>query len=274
MGGSVVRAREQTRARRRHDRSQYYLRSQSLAADLVARSSITKKDLVVEIGPGRGILTRVLAQASRRLIAVELDPELLDELGPEFEHLAHVDLVQGDFLEFPLPNGDYKVFSNIPFSITAAIVRRLLDAPVAPREAHLIVQLEAAERFAGRPYTSESAASLMIKPWWHVEIVRRLKHTDFAPQPSVDPVVLWLARLDPPLIPKSLAGRYRRLVTDSFGSRGNTMRQCLAGALTRRQLHRLSHDLRFELSGPPSALHFDQWLGLFRFLTISDRPRR
>ena len=266
-----------SRARLRPGLSQHFLRSRSLAASLIAHSSISREDLVVEIGPGRGMLTRELAASARKLVAVEIDRGLLRELDRELGSEAHVRLVAGDFLRFPLPDEDYKVFASIPYGRTAAILRRLVGAKNPPREAHLIVQQESGERFAGCPYAGESVASLSIKPWWHVEITRRLKRTDFYPVPSVDSVVLWLARRDIPLVSRSEGKLYREFIRGSFGRGGTTVRRCLKGVLTGRQMHRLSRDLRFDPSVSPSELNFDQWLGLFRFFSIASgrgpRPR-
>lgn len=260
---------EDTRARTRRDLSQHFLRSRSLAARLVAQSSISNNDLVVEIGPGRGILTRELARRCSKLIAVEKDRNLLRGLISGFERQPNVKVVGGDFLQFPLPDVEYKVFSNIPFSRTAAIVRRFVEDPRPPLEAHLIVQKEAAERFAGRPYASETQASLRIKPWWHVEIIDRLRRDDFDPAPSVDPVVLWLARRQMPLVPDHESRIYREFISESFGRGGRSVSKCLNRVLTRRQLRRLARDLKFDTSGTPSSLHFDQWLGIYRFFSTA-----
>ena len=264
---------EDTRARIRPSLSQHFLRSRSLAASLIAHSSISEEDLVIEIGPGRGTLTRELAAVARKLVAVEIDRALLRELDRELGDEAHVQLVAGDFLRFPLPDDDYKVFASIPFNRTTAIVRRLVEVSNPPREAHLIVQRESGERFAGSPYAGESVASLSIKPWWHVEITRRLKSSDFYPVPSVEPVLLWLARRDIPLVSRGEGKLYHEFIGQSFGRRGNSVRRCLKGVLTGRQLHRLARDLRFDPSASPSALNFDQWLGLFRFFSTAARRR-
>ena len=262
---------EDTRARTRRDLSQHFLRSRSLAARLVAQASITKNDLILEIGPGRGMLTRELARRCRKLIAVEKDRDLLSTLIQEFEHQTHVELVGGDFLKIPLPRAEYKVFSNIPFSRTAAIIRRILQSDHPPREAHLIVQREAGERFAGCPYAPETLTSLLIKPWWHVEITGRLRRDDFDPAPTVNPVVLWLARRPMPLVPNLESKLYRDFIRESFGRKGRSVRQCLNPVLTHRQLRRLARDLRFNLTDTPSALHFDQWLGIYRFFANAAR---
>lgn len=254
--------------RPRPELSQHFLRSGALASDLVARTSISPDDLVVEIGPGRGILTEKLAGQCRELVAVELDERLCEALRARFRRVAHVTIVCGDFLRHRLPDSPYKVFGSIPYSRTAAIVRRLADAPSGPEDAYLVVQREAAERFAGGPYGPETLRSLSLKPSWHVEIVRRLRRTDFDPPPSVDSVVLWLGRRVRPLVDPEQQSDYQRFITPAFGRHGRTVDRCLRFAFTRRQIDRLSRDLRFAKSSPPSRLSFDQWLGLFRFWAL------
>ena len=118
------------RTRRRSELSQHFLRSRSLAARLVEQSTISRSDLVIEIGPGSGILTHELAERSGRLIAVELDERLSSWLRTTFENVDYVDIMLGDFPEFPLPTCAFKVFGNIPYSATAATIRRLVDAHI------------------------------------------------------------------------------------------------------------------------------------------------
>ena len=142
-----------------------------------------------------------------------------------------------------------------------------------PEDAYCMVQREAAERFAGCPYATETLQSLLLKPWWQIEITHRLRRTDFDPPPSVDSVMLWFARRTRPLVDQSHRDFYLEFISASFGRRGETIRQCLRGRFTGRQFLRLAHDLRFEPAAYPSQLTFEQWLGLFRYLSISgDTP--
>ena len=203
---------------------------------------------------------------------MELDGELARVLRAEFSGNPNVEVVQQDFLRFELPHTPYKVFGSIPFARTADIVRRLVNDAAPPDEAYLIVQREAAERFAGTPYAPETLASLLLKPWWHTEIVRRLRRTDFDPPPSVDSVVLWLLRRDRPLVTGSEHARYTDFVTASFGRRGDSVARCVRGVFTRPQIARLARDLRFDPRAAPSALSFDQWLGLYRFGGLTPGP--
>jgi len=259
------------RTPRRADLAQHFLRSRALAASLIAQAPVERSDLVVEIGPGRGILTRELARRCRKVVAVEFDGVLAAALRTSFVADARVSIVRSDFLRFRLPDVPYKVLGNIPFNRTAAIVRRLAQADAPPQDAYLIVQREAAERFAGGPYARETLSSLLLKPWWQVEIARRFRRTDFDPPPSVDAVALWLARRTRRLVDRSQAADYRRFIQNCFGRDGHSIRRCLRSQFTRTQIHRLSRDLRFDPSGPRSRLTFDQWLGLFRFRMLT-RP--
>ena len=200
---------------------------------------------------------------------MEFDGALSEALRARFGSDDRVTIVTSDFLRFRLPDVPYKVLGNIPFNRTAAIVRRLVEADSPPRDAWLVVQREAAERFAGGPCSRETLPSLLLKPWWQIEIARRFRRTDFDPPPSVDAVALWLARRTRPLVDRFQAADYRRFIRRGFGRDGHSIRRCLRPEFTPTQIHRLGRDLRFDPSGPPRALTFDQWLALFRFRRLT-----
>lgn len=256
------------RGSRRAELGQHFLRGGALAADLVARASIGPSDLVIEIGAGRGALTRPLAARAGRLRAVEIDPSLAGVLRAEFADAPRVEIVQRDFFDVPLPREPYAVVGNVPYALTARIVRRLVDAEPPPRDAYLVVQREAAERFAGGPYAPETLRSLLLKPRWHVEIAHRLRRTDFDPPPRVDSVLLWLAHRARPLVADAERAAYEAFVTWALGGGATVLRR----AFTAAQFARLVRDLRLDANAPPSALSFDQWLGLFRARVSLSRP--
>ena len=171
------------RARKRAQLSQHFLRDHGLAASLVRQSSIFAGDLIVEIGPGRGTFTRELVNRCGRLVAVELDAYLASALDIEFTNVREVEIVHQDFLSFALPQSPYKVFGHIPFDKTLEIVRCLAESRAPPEDTYLIVRREDAERIVGHPFARESRTSLLLKPWWHIEIVRELRRSDFDPKP-------------------------------------------------------------------------------------------
>lgn len=259
------------RTPRRPELSQHFLRSEALARGLVAQTRFSEDDLVVEIGAGRGILTAALADRGATVRAVELDPRLCEHLRRRFRSEPHVTVVEADFLRVGLPEAPYAILGNVPFNRTAAIMRRLVDGLRPPTDAWLILQREAAQRFAGAPHAPESLPSLLLKPAWHVEIVRQLRPSDFDPPPGVDTVVLWLARRTRPLVHEAERETYGRFVRSCFGQGGNTVVRCLRSSFTRVEIRRLGADLRFRLDAPPSHLTFGQWLGLFRFHALRRR---
>jgi len=250
-------------APRRAELSQHFLRKGATPARLVHGTTISRSDLVVEIGAGRGALTLPLAQRAHRVIAVEIDDTLVANLRRRFDD--RVEILRGDFLQMPMPATSYKAFGNVPFSRTSEIVNRLVRAPNPPHDAWLVVQREAAHRFCGPPYVRESLWSLRLKPGWHVEIVDRLRRVDFDPPPSVESVLLWLHRRDRPLLDDSERHLYEQLIERAFTSNLRLTRTT-GPWLSKLQLRRLANDLRFGYDGAPSMLGFEQWLGLVRFI--------
>ncbi len=168
--------------------SQNFLTSGRLIKRLLDKSSITKDDHVVEIGAGKGHITRQLIARSGNVTAVEIDPRLHSRLCESIGGADNLKLVRGDFLGYNLPSKPYKVFANIPFNITTEIMRKLAYAQMPPSEVWLVMEKGAAKRFMGKP--AESAASLMLKPFYDIDVTYHFQREDFHPMPSVDTVLL------------------------------------------------------------------------------------
>ncbi|MHB8516450.1 MAG: rRNA adenine N-6-methyltransferase family protein, partial [Dehalococcoidia bacterium] len=137
-------------------------------------------------------------------------------------------------------------------------------------DAFLIVQREAAQKFAGVP--TETLFSLLHKPWHEITIERAFRRTDFVPQPSVESALLRVRRRERPLVARGEAADYRAFVGSGFGA--PSMREALGERFTWRQIARLSRDLRFSRDARPPQLTFPQWLALFRFLEHVCHERR
>jgi 23S rRNA (adenine-N6)-dimethyltransferase len=254
--------------------AQNFLRSPGLVHRLVARSSIGPSDVVYEIGPGKGIITTELARAAKRVVAIEKDPKLVRRLRERFRGVGNIEIIEQDFLQFSIREREYKIFANIPYSITASIVRKILYVPPVPSEAYLILQKEPAGKFSGCP--NETLFSLLAKPFFEFQIVAELKRTDFEPVPDVDSVCLRIARRAAPLVQQEEAALYREFVQYGFGRWKRYLRLAFKHVFTYKQWKRLSQELRFPLNATPTELTFEQWLGLFkafkRRLALTDRP--
>jgi 23S rRNA (adenine-N6)-dimethyltransferase len=240
--------------------SQNFLRSPQLVERLLDRSGIGADDLVIEIGPGRGVITERLAARCRQVLAVEQDPVLVEELRIQFAHAPNVALFAGDFLGFPLPLTTYKVFANIPFNITAAIVGKLTSGTSPPVDTYLAVQREAAARFMGTP--QETLAAVLLKPWFEPTVVHRFRPTDFFPRPGGAVVFLRLRRREVPLVASRDAALFGDFAAYAFTAWQPTVREALARILPRRLVADIERAAAVSLACPPSDIPFTTWISL------------
>lgn len=253
--------------------TQNFLHSRKLISYLISRTSLESEDTVLEIGPGKGIITVQLAGCCAHVLAVEKDPKLVSQLRSRFTEERNVILHQTDFLEYPLPVTPYKVFANIPFNITADILRKLLMGPNQPSDTYLIVQQEAAEKFGG--FATESLGSLLLKPWFIPEVIHRFVRRDFVPTPGVDIVLIRFSKRDPPLVSRKHEDLYRDFVVSVFTawtpSIGSTLTSMLGATSAREMLRYCGIDP----SASPTVTDFARWLSLFRaFESMTRRQQK
>jgi 23S rRNA (adenine-N6)-dimethyltransferase len=241
--------------------AQNFLKSPCLIAALLDQSGIGSQDIVYEIGPGKGIITAQLAGRCRRVIAVEKDRAMAERLRHRFAHMPNVTIVADDFLHVQLPRSPYKVFANIPFNITTAIMTKLTAAPNSPDDIFLTMQREAANKFLGFP--RESLYAVLLKPWFAGSIVHSFRRENFAPDPRVDVVMLRLRKRGPPLISRADKQPFRDFVTYSFTAWRPTLASILKGIFTPRQIKHVSRSTGIDLSASPSEVPFEQWLQLY-----------
>lgn len=241
--------------------SQNFLTSSRTICRLLKKTDISANDVVYEIGPGKGHITRELLKTGAAVRAIELDPQLCARLRKAYPETAHFSLRQGDFLKAPLPaKGSYKVFSNIPFSRTTEIFRKLTEAPNPPAEAWLIMEYGAAKRFSTLPAAKTGAISMIarsLQPFFEIRIVDKIDRQEFHPAPSVNAALLSIRRKKNPDLPLSERAAYRKFleITRIHG---------LQRVLTKRQI---STALRLAGLAPfstDSNLLYVQWLCLFR----------
>lgn len=239
--------------------SQNFITEKKLIRKIVGLSSIGRKDTVIEIGTGKGHLTEELCRKGGYVYSVELDRGLYENAGIRLKERSNLKLIHGDFLKYPLPlKGDYKVFANIPFSITTQIVDRLTNAPNPPAEMWLVMEKGAVKRFLG--CGKETLKSLLLKVNYDTKILYHFRREDFHPMPGVDCVLLYFCRKAAPDLDKKESAAFRRFLDYSmrYGLCGRK------GLLTERQV-----SVALKQAGLPHA-HEDgvtlyiQWLCLFR----------
>ncbi len=210
---------------------QVFLTDQQVALDIITASSLTRNDRVIEIGPGRGVLTRLIAPQVERLIAVEIDPGLIQELRISLKPYPNVVILHQDIMSYQLPaelmNMPFKVTANVPYYITSPIIFQLLDWHLAnPQfsQAIIMVQKEVAERLAAAPGGKEyGVISIMLQFYAEVQIIRLAPAYCFSPVPKVDSAVIKIDFLSQPRERVSNSVTFKKVVKAAFAQRRKTI---------------------------------------------------
>ena len=236
--------------------SQNFLTSRKLIEKLLHKTNISKNDMVLEIGAGKGHITKALVQMSKEVIAYEIDKKLYDNLVQKL--IPNTKLIYGDFIKSNLPETAYKVFSNIPFSRTTDIMRKFTVANNPPTDMWLVMEKGAAKRFCGLP--NENLNSLLIKPFFETKIIYHFQKEDFHPAPKVEIVLLEIIQKQIPDIMLSQRSDYHLFLTHSiknglFGSKALLTKNQITTALRLAELPQIKQN---------GQILYIQWLCLFR----------
>jgi 16S rRNA (adenine1518-N6/adenine1519-N6)-dimethyltransferase len=220
--------------RARKSLGQNFLQDPLALEDIISAAGIQPTDTVLEIGPGLGSLTRYLAVAAREVVAVELDPNLLPPLKAVLTPYPNVRLIHGDILKLSpedlITAKDYIVAANIPYYITSAVIRHLLEAEVKPRRIVLTVQKEVGDRICARPGRM-SLLTLSVQVYGDPRIAARIPADAFFPAPRVDSAVLCVDIYPSPLIGPELLNTFFKLIKAGFSQKRKTLRNSLSSGL-------------------------------------------
>jgi 16S rRNA (adenine1518-N6/adenine1519-N6)-dimethyltransferase len=205
---------------------QHFLRDSNILGVIGRFAELGPDDVVLEIGPGQGVLTRYLAERVRRVHAVEIDRTL----EPALSELAdNVDVVFGDALRLELPEDATKLVANLPYNVATPLVVESLDGLPNVRLWCVMVQREVAERFFAEPKTKEyGSVSVLVQLVTERTGFHPVSRTVFRPQPNVDSALVAFRRTGLP----ADYGRVKEVVTAAFAHRRKTLPNSLALAET------------------------------------------
>lgn len=215
----------------RHGLGQNFLIDPALRDAIAESAGTTPEDDVLEVGAGVGTLTVALASRCRRLVAVELDGRLLPALREALAGHENVEVVRSDILRFntrsAFPEGKEVVAGNIPYHLTGALIRKLLDDPPRPRRLSLVVQKEVAERWTAS--SGASLATVAVQVFAQARIVFTIPAAAFTPAPRVDSALVLLDVRERPAVDVVDLRAFFRFVESVFQGR----RKQLGGTLGR-----------------------------------------
>ena len=245
---------------------QNFLTDPHIAEKIVDAADLTRDDVALEIGAGLGVLTVHLAQRAGRVVAVEIDEHLLAPLSIEMERFDNVQIVQGDILEcdpaaLVAPAERYVVVANLPYYITSAVLRHVLEARVKPQRVVVTVQYEVAKRIAAGP-GDMSLLAVSVQFYGRPQIMFRIKSGSFYPSPQVESAVVRIDLHPQPLLPAQEVDTFFQVVRAGFAQRRKQLHNTLAAGLqiSSEQTKERLRDAGVDPRRRAQALSLDDWL--------------
>jgi 16S rRNA (adenine1518-N6/adenine1519-N6)-dimethyltransferase len=244
---------------------QHFLTDARVIDHIFLTVPLTPHTTVLEIGPGKGALTFRLARHAKEVISVEKDAALARELEETLarEHITNTRVIRGDILkyspsELKLPD-DYIVVANIPYYLTARLIRRLLEDTRPPKSLYLMVQQEVGERMIATP-PAMNLLSVGVQAYGTPEILFPVKARSFSPPPEVDSVFLSISNVTDHFFRDCDRDLFFRVVRAAFQGRRKVLLNTLAQGLRVSKAELESQDaLRPFLSKRPQELSLSDW---------------
>ncbi len=252
----------------KHSLGQNFLTDPGLRDAVAEQAGLSPEDEVLEVGAGVGTLTVALAPRCRRVMAVELDGRLIPALRESLVGLDNVEVVRTDILRFNVrsafPDGKEIVAGNIPYNLTGALIRKLLDDPPRPRRLSLVVQKEVADRWTAS--SGASLATVAVQVFAEARTLLTIPATAFTPSPRVDSALVRLEVRERPAVDVDDLQAFFRFVEAVFQGR----RKQLGGTLGRMSgLGSTAAGARLREAGidherRPQTLNLGEWEALYK----------
>jgi 16S rRNA (adenine1518-N6/adenine1519-N6)-dimethyltransferase len=248
---------------------QNFLQDSSALERIARAAEIQAEDSVLEIGPGLGSLTRYLALAAKEVVALELDPDLIPPLRAVLTPYPNVRVAQGDILKTDVSElihkKDYLVAANIPYYITSAIMRHLLESEPTLRARRIVltIQKEVAERVCAAP-GDLSLLALSVQVYGKPSIASVIPASAFHPAPKVDSAILRVDIYPEPRVPRETLPTFFKLTKAGFSQKRKTLRNSLSSGLhiSTKESESMLAAAGIDFMRRAETLSIEEWKGL------------
>lgn len=235
---------------------QHLLNNKEVIKDIINIARISKGDLVLELGAGKGAITNDLSNRARKVLAVEYDQKFIKKLD-QLE-LKNTVIIKQDILKISLPREPFIVVSNIPYAITTPIMKKLLNNPLSNfQRGVLLMEKGAAKRFTSN-YVKDPYV-IAWRMWFDIQYVKGISRKNFSPPPKVDSAMVKINRKANPIVPYSDYLVFWGLVDYVLKNPQLSLDYALRGAFTVPQIKRLKRNLRLKNEIPVAELTEEQW---------------
>lgn len=244
---------------------QNFLIDENILKKIIEAADLKKEDTVLEIGPGLGILTKELASRSGKVMAIEKDKKLVSMLHEKFKDIKNLKIIEGDFLKTDISKlnllAGYKVVANLPYSITGAAIRKIMEADPAPSMAVLMVQKEVTEKICAKP-GDMSLLSLSVQYYGISKLLFKVSRNSFWPVPKVDSAVvkiIFVKNKESEI--RNQADKFFRLARAGFSAPRKQLQNNLANGLhiSKEKAAELLRQAGLDPKARPEELSVEDW---------------
>lgn len=255
---------------------QNFLKDENVLEKIIEAADLMADDFVLEIGPGQGALTEKLAPKCQKVVAIEIDERLIEPLHTKFVGISNVEVVHDDILKINLPEliseklkvENYKVVANIPYYITAPIVRLLLETKFPPKEIILMVQKEVAERITAKA-GEMSILAVAVQYYASAEYLFTVPKAAFDPVPKIDSAIIKITRnKEQEALDKDATKNFFRIVRAGFSAKRKTLANNLSSGmqLEKKVVEEKIEALGFSKNTRAQELGVEDWKKLTEIL--------
>jgi len=201
---------------------QNFLIDKQVIKKVIRAANLNSKDIVLEIGPGTGVLTQEITKTAKKIIAVEKDPRMCEALKENLKEFKNIEIIQGDVLNLvkhkfvlnQVKHIPYKIVANLPFYITAPVIRKFLEIKNPPKEIILIIQKEVAQRICAKP-PKMSVLAVSVQFYANVKLISYISKKSFRPKPKVDSAIIKITPCAKPSLAQN-KDKFFRIVKAGF----------------------------------------------------------
>ena len=169
---------------------QNFLVNKSVLSTIIEASEIKKDDLILEVGPGMGILTKELSALAKKVISVEKDNKMIEILKETvLKESDNIEVLNEDILKYQPPSQKYKIVANIPYYLTSPLIRKFLETENPPSLMVLMIQKEVAQRICSKP-PKMSLLAVSVQVYANSKIISYVKKGSFWPSPKIDSAII------------------------------------------------------------------------------------